>query len=148
MRYIRIGKFLAISIVTVSFLCVVYAQTEAETAKKTIKLSNGEEVIDLSGEWDEHLEYQGMFSGLRSSTDKIKITQEGNSFVGVKLHDTQWWPKGSECVKGELQKDGFKTIYINRADMGWTPCKWKISENGNTFVIDDERVVKATFKRK
>ena len=148
MRLIRIGKLLAISIVTISFFCVVYVLAEGEPAKKTVRLSNGEEVIDLRGEWDEHIEYQGSYSGLRNHTDKIEITQEGKAFVGVKLHDTRNWPKGTEAIKGELQKKGFKTIYINRPDVGWTPCKWEISENGNTIVIDDERVVKATLKRK
>lgn len=148
MRLIRIGIFLIISIATVSFFLMAYAQTDTETAKKTLKLSNGEEILDLSGEWDVHYEYQGMYSGLRSHKQTVTIKQDGKAFVAVQQTASEWHGKGSETIKGELQQDGFITVYVNRADVGWTPCKWEISENGNKILLDDERVVKAMLKRK
>jgi hypothetical protein len=110
----------------------------------TVTLSTGDVVYDISGEWDCLYESPGM----KGFTIVIEITQEGKTFMGIRLQESPYWPKGTEALKGELQGDGFKTVSINRGDLGWTPCKWEISKNGNKILLNDEGVVKLTLKRR
>ena len=84
----------------------------------TVTLSNGEVIYDLSGEWDAIYDNKG-YGGINK--DIVKITQKGNEFVGIKLIGNQWMPKGSETVKGVLEKDGFKSLNTNSYSDGWTP---------------------------
>jgi len=135
-------------VLLIAFASVAIAQMSEKGWKKTVTLSSGEVILDMSGEWDVLTEYHGMYSGLRSHTGTVMITQEGNTLVAVKQTESEWWPKGSEAIKGELEKDGFKTVHMNRSDVGWVPCKWEISENGNKIVLDDERVVRKTLTRR
>ena len=144
MRLRKIGIFWIISIATVFTFYVVYAQTATKMVKKTVKLSSGQQVLDIRGEWDG----QHKFPGMKGFTIVIEITQEGKTFIGIRLQESPYWPKGTEAIKGELQGDGFKTVSINRADLGWTPCKWEISENGNKILLNDEGVVKLTLDRR
>ena len=57
-------------------------------------------------------------------------------------------------LKGKLDKDGFKAIYIYtlESDMvqnaEWMECKWKISENGNKVLLDCGEGVKLTLTRR
>ena len=132
----------------VAFAQVAITQTAEKGWEKTVTLPSGEVILDMSGKWDCLVEYQGMYSGLKSHAVNIEITQEGKTFVGVRLQDTPHWPKGTEAIKGELHGVGFKTVYVNRADVGWTPCKGEISKNGNKMLLDDERVLKLTLKRR
>ena len=67
--------------------------------------------------------------------DIVKITQEGNKFVGIKLIGNQWFPKGSETIKGELEKNGFKSFHTNTAS-GWTSANTKIGEKCNKIEIE------------
>ena len=78
----------------------------------TKTLSTGEMVYDISGEWDAILEEVG--SG--NTEDIINITQEGNKFVGIILNENVHWSKGDELIKGELMKNGFKSIERNTID--------------------------------
>ena len=97
----------------------------------TVTLSNGEVIYDLSGEWDaiyDNKEYGG------TNKDIVKITQKGNEFVGIKLIGNQWTPKGSETIKGELEKDGFKSLYGNTVQ-GWTAAAGTIGEKCNIIEI-------------
>ena len=98
----------------------------------TVTLSNGEVIYDLSGEWDaiyDNKEYGG------KNEDIVKITQKGNEFVGIKLIGNQWKPVGSETIKGELDKDGFKSFYTSTVE-GWTASDVKIDENCNRIEIE------------
>ena len=74
-----------LSIVIILFLAtIVSAQTEnplKQGMPNTITLSNGEVIYDLSGKWDAIYEREG-FDAQR---DIVKITQQGNKFVGIKL---------------------------------------------------------------
>lgn len=132
----------------IAFASVAIAQMAEKGWKKTVTLPSGEVILDMNGEWDVLYEYHGMYSGLRTHTQTAMITQKGNTFVAVQQTESEWWPKGSETIKGELERDGFKTVHVNRDDVGWVPCKWEISENGNKIVLDDERIVRATLTRR
>jgi hypothetical protein len=98
----------------------------------TVTLSNGEVIYDLSGEWDAIYDNKG-YGGINE--DIVKITQKGNEFVGIKLIGNQWTPKDSETIKGELEKDGFKS-FSTYTVYGWTPATVKIDEKCNKIVIE------------
>ena len=131
-----------------TFALVASAEMTIKGWEKTVTLPSGEVILDMSGEWDVWFEYYGPYSGLPSHEVTVAITQAGNTFVGVRQAETPYWPKGTEAIKGELNKDGFKTLYGNRADVGWTPFMWEISDNGNKIVIEDGRAVSATLTRR
>jgi hypothetical protein len=99
----------------------------------TVTLSNGEVIYDLNGEWDALYDNKG-YGGINK--DIVKITQKGNEFVGIKLIGNQWMPKGSETVKGVLEKDGFKSLNTNSYSDGWTPATGKTGEKCNKIVIE------------
>ena len=112
-----------------------YAQMDNPLKKgmfNTVTLSNGEVVYDLSGEWDaiyDNKEYGGI------NKDIVKITQEGNEFLGIKLIGNQWSPKGSETIRGRLEKDGF-LFFSSKTVAGWTPSTVKIGEKCNKIEIE------------
>ena len=87
-------------------------------------------VYDLNGEWDAI--YDSKEYGV--SKDVVKITQKGNKFVGIKLIGSEWVPKGSETIKGELGRNGFKSIYFKNVQ-GWAPAEWQINKQGNEIVL-------------
>jgi hypothetical protein len=147
MKRIAIASILTL-LLAFTFALVASAEMTTKGWEKTVTLPSGEVILDMSGEWDVWFEYYGAFSGLRSHTLTVAITQAGNTFVAVRQTETPWWPKGTEAMKGELNKSGFKTVYGNRADVGWTPCMWEISDNGNKIVLDDGRVFTATLTRR
>jgi hypothetical protein len=138
-----------------AFTCALFARAEMakEGWKKTITLPSGEVILDMSGEWDLLYEKYGPFIGGHIS-DILTITQEGTTFTAVKQIGSQWVPKGAETIKGELDKDGFKAVYVYigaypiDGSFIWEPCKWEISENGNKVVLDCGDRVKATLTRR
>ena len=96
----------------------------------TVSLADGSVVYDLNGEWDAVFDNKQF--GI--SKDVIKITQEGNKFVGVKLIGNQWVGKGKETMRGELEGDGFKLIEGFSRAHGWSPSTGKILDGGNKIV--------------
>ena len=145
------------SILTLCFAITCALVARAEMAKekweKTITLPSGEVILDMSGEWDVLYEFYGEISWVAPCSDILMITQQGNTFSAVKQIGTIWKPKGTESIKGELDKDGFKEVQMYRGDMhgifSWGPCKkWEISENGNKIVFDDGDRFKATLTRR
>ena len=98
----------------------------------TVTLSNGEVIYDLSGEWDAIYDNKE-FGGINK--DIVKITQKGNEFIGIKLIGNQFMPKGGETIKGELEKDGFKSFSGYTVE-GWSWSTAKISEKGNKIEIE------------
>jgi hypothetical protein len=150
----RIGIVLMALIARVSFLYIARAQMGGKTWEKTVTLPNGEVILDMSGEWDSLMEFYGRMIVIPPVSDILAITQEGKgtTFIGVKQIGSQWTPKGSESIKGELNKDGFKSVYAYIGDIdesfGWAPCKWEISENGNKVVLDCGERVEVTLTRR
>ena len=131
-------------VLMITFASVCVSQMAEKGWEKTVTLSSGEVILDMNGEWD------GLhkFPGMKGYTIVIEITQEGKTFMGIRLQESPYWTKGTEAIKGELQGDGFKTVSLNRADLGWTPCKWEINKNGNKILLKDEGVVKLTLTRR
>ncbi len=114
---------------------------------KTVKLPNGEEVVDISGEWDAQIENYGPWSSYGKYPNVIKITLEGNSFVGVRMKADDWHSPGSESFRGELDKDGIKKLQL-MTGMGPIDAKAQISEDGNKIIMDDGEKARSTLIRK
>jgi len=108
-------------------------------------LPNGEVIPDLNGEWEALFEFYGPWTqGPLSNI--IKITQTGNSFVGIRMMDDRYYAKGWESFKGELDKSGFKKIAW-KTMVGVSDARGQISEGGNKVIIDDGEKVKVTLTR-
>ena len=142
----RIGMFLIVVIAIVSLLGMANAQT-GQSWKKTITLPNGDVILDMSGEWDAFIENYGRQFAAGSYSNIEKITQTGASFEAIRMMDDPWNFKGSQSLKGELDKDGIKRVTIIGRS-GSIEAKGIISEHGNKIVIDDGEVVRLTLTRK
>jgi hypothetical protein len=143
----RIGILLIVAIAVIAFLHTAQAQTEGKKWKKTVTLPSGEVILDISGEWDVFVENYGSWSKYGSYPQKVNITQEGSSFVGTRMIDDPWNPRGKEAIRGELDKSGFKVVKIMSAG-GPLDSKGEISEDGNKMVIDASDKARLTLTRK
>jgi len=144
----KISILLAVLIVIVSFLCVAQAQKEEKKGKKTIALPNGEVIWDISGEWDGFIQFYGTWAGQCGGTmdEKVKITQDGNSFVGTRMIDEWRSPKGSTILRGDLAKEGFKNVFYVGCG-GNLMAGVQISEDGNEMEIDAMDKTRLTLRR-
>ena len=96
----------------------------------TVTLSNGEVVYNIDGEWNVVAKGHPMGEW----EDVYKKSQDGNKFVGIRLKDGEAGLKGTETIKGELEKNGFKSLYVKTSLEGWKPATAKISRNCNKIV--------------
>ena len=108
-------------------------------APNTVTLSNGEVVYKLDGEWSCVFKATGEVGKIE---DIIKISQDGNTFIGIHTNGHKYLSAGDEAIKGELEKNGFKSVYVNAATIhsfeakGWEPATGKISENCNKIITN------------
>jgi hypothetical protein len=131
------------------FISTLYGQG----SKKTITLPGGEVVYDLNGEWDALYENLGAFKDRYGTlSDIVRITQQGRSFVAVKMVGTVWVPKGAVSIKGELDKNGLKAVQVLLSDdpavVPSLDCKGHISEDGNKIILDGGERMRVTLTRK
>ena len=101
----------------------------------TVTLSTGDVVYDLKGEWD--AAYFSNYFGTKKGI--VKITQDGNKFVGISLVGNEIAFKGSETIKGELEKSGFKSVLTYAYNLDWYPSIGEIGEKCNKIVIKTRR---------
>ena len=100
----------------------------------TVTLSNGEVVYKIDGEWNVVVKIS-----MRGKNENVyKISQDGNKFVGIHLKEGEYLGKGAEAIKGEVEKNGFKSLYVNTSTEGWIPATAKISENCYKIVYKAE----------
>jgi len=173
----KIKKGIMIRFISMVFLCLVTsgafilgagpltASSQPVVLKpgmpNTITLPNGEVVYDLNGEWDAvydfDLKHYGGTTTRESSKDIVRIKQEGNQFVGIKLIGDERVGKNQEAVKGELEKNRFRKVHTFGYDtlekrVISVPGKGKISEDGNKIVIkarpDAYSIMTIVLKRK
>ena len=112
--------------------------------------SDAGETIDLNGEWDAvYATWMGMLK------DTIKISQEGNKFVGNRQIGGGYIPKGSDAIKGELIDQMFSQVstfdYMGGGKFEWNDAQGVIIENGNKLVIQTYRfpnMITVTMTRK
>jgi len=131
-------------------LIIFVSTLHGQGSKKTITLPSGEVVWDLNGEWDAQYEALGDSSYLGNFADMLKMTQQGDSFVGVKTIGSANVPKDAVSIKGELDKNGIKKVRVV-LNTGWgygEECKAQISEDGNKIIIDGCKNVRVTLTRK
>jgi hypothetical protein len=132
----------------IAWIGLAFAQTAKPAAMKTVKLSNGDEVSDLTGDWDVLVENYGEWVKFGSYPNAYKITLEGSSFIGTRLQDNGPGRRvGSLVFVCGLDKNGFVNVFLVTGG-GPFPCKGKISEDGNKIVLDLENKAKATLTRK
>ncbi len=131
-------------------LIIFVSTLHGQGSKKTITLPSGEVVCDLNGEWDALYENLGADSVYGNLTDILKITQQGGSFVGVKMIGTVYVPKDAVSITGELDKNGTtKVRVVLRTGFQFLDCKGgQISEDGNKIIIDGGERIRVTLTRK
>lgn len=139
----RIFLFLIILSAT-STLFTAYSQTY----KKTLTLPSGEVVCDLNGEWNTLYEHYGSMQWVGNLKGMLMIIQQGNTFVAKTTTDSAWTPKGTEKIRGELDKNGIKKAQYSIPNMGWADAKGEMSEDGNKIVFDTGIGVKVILERK
>ena len=127
-------------VLVVFMICLVFAACSEEIQPlkslqkgmpNTMTLSTGDVVYDIKGEWETILHT----GPIGNSETIFKITQEGNKFVGIATIETPFSHKGSECIKGELEKNGFKSVEINTLYFAWMPSIGKIDDGCNKIVV-------------
>jgi hypothetical protein len=143
-----VKKILSMVICVVS-LVILVSTLQGQGSKKTITLPSGEVVWDLNGEWDAFIENYGSWYRFDSYSDVFKITQQGISFVAIRMkgNPSLWNHPGSEAARGDLDKRGFKKVQII-SHVGPLDSKGKISGDGNEIVIDDGEKTRITLTRK
>ena len=119
------------------------AQVAAKSPKKTVALPGGEVIPDMSGNWNAVTEFYGEFFSIPSPpTDTVIITQGGHKFTGVWQNGNEYIPAGTQILKGELDKNGFKSVYqlVAAKDLDgppdWEPSNWEIVGNGNVMKLE------------
>ena len=139
------AKYTVLFIFSLAILALV-SLVQAQEVKK-LKLPNGEEVMDIRGEWDAEIENYGPWSRFGTYTNVIKITSEGNSFVGTRMLIDKYNLPNSVAFRGELDKDGImKLQWMSSA--GPMEQKGEVIEDGNKIIIDDGEKARATLMRK
>ena len=130
------------------------AQIAAKSPKKTVALPDGEVILDISGKWNAVTEFYGELSAVPSPpADTIKITQVGHKFTGVKKNGNGNVPAGTPILKGELDQNGFKSVYqlVAAKHMAgpsdWEPSKWVITGNGNIMKLEAGERLRMLFIR-
>ena len=131
----------------VSILFIAQAQTQEQGWKKTITLPSGEVVCDLNGEWDLFFVGRGEWALFGQYRDVVKITQQGNSFEGIRMIGAQFFPKGEVAVEGDLDTDGFKKL-IFKTSRGYHNHKGKISKDGNKIEFNQGNLYDVELTRK
>lgn len=127
-----------------TLMSAAYSQTD----QHRVVLPSGELICDLNGEWDALYEPYGPMQMYGNIKSRIKITQQGNMFVGKSLVSTGFTPAGTEKIRGELDKDGIKKAQLTRPDKDWSDGKSEMSKDCNKMVMDDSDGLKMTFERK
>jgi hypothetical protein len=127
---------------------VASAQTATPVPK--VQLPSGETVWDLSGDWDAFIENYGPDARVGIHPNVHRITQTGTTFSAIRLKD-QAPPSharaGTPSSKGELEKDGFKEVWMIDSGGESSPSKGHIREDGKKIVIDNGRTARVTLTR-
>jgi hypothetical protein len=129
------------------FVLINLSCTEVQPQLKTVKLLGGEEVPDIKGYWKVDYEYYGILRPLSGYCNIVKIFQDENKFVAITRDSDQVVTRGTQIIKGELFRGGFKTVQLFTKDRGWLDCEGSISDDGNKIVLV-EKTQTRTLTRK
>ena len=142
-------------VLLVAFSSFSIGQMAGRPWEKTVTVANGEVILDMSGEWGTQMELYGSLSykTWNPIPDILTIMQFGTEFSSID-ETGDWSPKATEMIKGKLDKDGFKEVYIFpleshvEPDAEYVECRWEIRENGNKVLLDCGERVKLTLSRR
>jgi hypothetical protein len=137
----KIGVLFSILMISTFIPLIIFVSSlHGQSPKKTITLPNGEEVWDLNGEWNILVENIGKNAQYGNYPQIWKITQPDSSFVAVRMIDDPWNKKGSEAVRGELDKSGIKRVIVlvPSDPLGPRESKGQISDDGNRINISND----------
>ena len=132
---------IAIALLTVAAILVGTGLVGAQTAPPApkVQLPSGDTVWDLSGDWDAFVENLGPWARIGIHPNVYRITQTGTTFSAIRLKDhapPSQARAGTPSLKGELEKNGFKEVWmIDSGGESW-PSKGQISEDGKKIVIE------------
>ena len=140
----KLYLFLFIIVFTLTFVSIAYSQME----KNTVRLPSGELICDLNGKWNTLYEPYGPMEHFGKIKSMIKITQQGNMFVGKSLISTGFTPAGTEKIRGELNEPGIKKVQLTRPDKDWSDGKAEINKDCNKILIDDNDGLRMVLERK
>ena len=115
-------------------------------AAEFVTLPNGEDVMDIRGNWDAAIENYGPWSQYGSYPGTIEIVLDGNTFVGKRLTATKWHSAGTECFRCELDGSGITRLQL-MTRMGPIDAKGRLSDDGNTLSFDDGEKARSTLTR-
>jgi len=147
----KLAIWIVYFVVIIAWIGLVLAQTATPAAMKTVKLSNDQEVFDISGEWDVVVEHYDSWAHFGTFPQLYKITQEGTSFTGIRLKDSPpptTGKAGAKCMQGEVDKNGVKKIEVISGHGIILPSNCKMSEDGNKINIDVPQKLRLTLIRK
>ena len=134
----------------VAWTGLAFSQTANPAAMKTVKLSNGQEVFDISGEWDVLIENLGEWARFGTYPQLVQVTikESDGSFHGIRLIDNPQPGRkaGTFLMVGELDKNGITRLELPVGEK--IPNTWKISENGNKIYVDVPNKARVTLIRK
>ncbi len=109
-----------------------------EGMPNTVKLESGQVVYDLNGEWNSAFDT----GGWGTLEDIVKISQNGNQFVGIYLlNGDRFAGKNKEKIKGKINGNVIDEVYFydveNSATWNpiWAPSQAEIRQDGNEIVI-------------
>ncbi|MCP3874116.1 MAG: hypothetical protein GY699_13270 [Desulfobacteraceae bacterium] len=127
-------KTKSIIIIGVSFVLICFFAMGISTAGSA---------YNLNGEWNAVITKEG--ANISSSTtiekDIIKISQQGNQFVGVRTNGGKWVGKNEEMIKGNLSYKMVDEAFIHHVsdpitfDLSWSDGRATITDDGNKIMI-------------
>ena len=122
--------------------------------------SDPDAVYDLTGEWDTVITVRGLGSGTATVIkDVVKMSQNGNTFLGVRTIGSKFISKNDEWIKGRIANGIVEEVFMQVTDdmstlsLMWDDGRAAIAADGNTiftqtFNASTNLLVSATLTRK
>lgn len=108
------------------------------------------DTYDLNGEWDAVITKTGMYSGttVADERDTIKISHNGDQFVGVRTIGGKFVGKNEEMIKGRLNYKLVDEVFLRYVshpvtfDLSWIEGRSVITDDGQK--MEAQAVVEST----
>ena len=109
----------------------------------TVSFSLAGETYNLSGDWDAIITKTGTESSTEVINEKeiIKISQQGDQFVGVRTIGGKLVGKNEEMIKGKLSYKMVDEVFIRYVSdpisfgLSWADGRAIITDDGNKIII-------------
>jgi hypothetical protein len=146
----RITIWVVCYVALFAWVGLAFGQAATAAAVKTVKLPNGQEVIDISGEWDVLTENYGELAqfGTYPNVAQITIRESDSSFQAIRMKDNPQPGRkaGTLIMVGNLDKNGITKLDVLAG--GPITSTYKISEDGNKIDVDVPNKARLKFTRK